>query len=380
MWDLGQIIQQNNQAAVDYMMRGQKADQLDSSLPVAWTLEMVAARLRIGPPSLSALMDCCMEYKVIQKFLFLIRDYLPEHEEEILKLTRDQRLHRFSYLFSQRYFPLPAYAVEKDLSTFVAYLPVLLAGMSHDSYHELNLHPAYVLLLSLVVYPYAGSEAEEQRMEELEYEATHEVVPSPNGFGQVVHVRAKKKDLKARREMFEASRGPRVPLIDKVRQLVGKELAYSIPTDGWDPEWLHLVTDGTKYAGLGEFADWACSQTGCTVLDCSYADCSYIEGAGEPLFQWTRRNVEILTEEWPRLKKTREAIDRIVAWMEQDQDRNFGELLHFLLSQKQPKKSSRHPYGESDHWCPLEQVSEDDNDDEDNEAQREAESVLVGGA
>ena len=324
-------------------MRGQKADEVESAIPAAWTLERVAAKLRIGPPALSELMNCCMEFKKIEAFLELIRVYLPQHEEEILSQPRDQRLHQFCYLFGKRYFRLPPFASDADLGNFAVSMPVTLAAMSHDAYHELELRPGYLLLLSLVVYPYAGCEMDEY-------------------------------------DEKERPAGPRVPLLDKVHRLVGAELAKRIPESGWDTAWLHQATDGTKYDGVGQFADWACSRTGCTVLDCSYSDCSYIEGSGEPVFLWSRGNVDMLTEEWPRVKQIRGAIDRIVAWLEEDPERNFEELVHFLLSKKQPKEKKRNDYDAWDHCCPLEQASEEDYDNLENEDSQETEPVQLGSA
>jgi len=77
--------------------------------------------------------------------------------------------------------------------------------------------------------------------------------------------------------------------------------------------------------------DWACSNTGCVVLDSSYENCDYEEGSGEPTFLWTKRNVDILTSEWPRVQEIRGKIDHIVEWLEADPIERFRELLEFLL-------------------------------------------------
>ncbi|MDO8691331.1 MAG: hypothetical protein Q7R39_15200, partial [Dehalococcoidia bacterium] len=98
-------------------------------------------------------------------------------------------------------------------------------------------------------------------------------------------------------------------------------------------------------------------------------------------FLWTRGNVDMLTEEWPRVKQIRGAIDRIVAWLEDDMERRFAELLSFLLSKQQPRPKKRNYYDECDHFCPLEQASRDDYDElENEEVEQEAEPVQLGRA
>jgi hypothetical protein len=131
------------------------------------------------------------------------------------------------------------------------------------------------------------------------------------------------------------------------------------------------MTDETKYDGVGAFADWACSSTGCVVLDSSYENCDYEEGSGEPTFLWTKRNVDILTSEWPKVQEIRGKIDRKVEWLEQDQINHFSELLDFLLKAKQVKPKRRRKrcdYDPFEHHCALDQDTgeeqEDDTDDE----------------
>ncbi len=331
MWDLEQIILNNNQAAVDFMMRGQKIAVAESPQPREWTLARLAEKLKIGPPLLSELMDICTDFKTIEDFLGLIRTFLPEHEKEILAERRTQRVYRFAYLFGERYFPLPTFTHERSLEEFVGALPVELMGMSPSVYHNLEMRPGYILLLSLVVFPYVG---DERYIEEEETDADDPI-------------------------------GARVPLLDMVQRIVGESLAQSIPRAGWTPARLHQMTDKTLYEGAGDFADWACSETGCVVLDSNYGDCDYQEGYGEPVFQWTKRNVEILTGQWPKVKKIRETIDHIVEWLEADPTNNFGQLLKYLLSQDIPKEKIQHVYNWEDHVCPLDQIMEDDYDYDD---------------
>ena len=58
MWDLDTIIRQNNEAALDYMMRGKQLEEAQSPQPEAWALSLLASKLTVGPPLLTHLIDC----------------------------------------------------------------------------------------------------------------------------------------------------------------------------------------------------------------------------------------------------------------------------------------------------------------------------------
>ena len=149
--------------------------------------------------------------------------------------------------------------------------------------------------------------------------------------------------------------------------MVGEEIADRLPRDGWTAEELHRMTDNTSYDGVGAFADWACSDTGCIVLDSSYEDCDYEEGSSEPTFLWTKRNVDILTEQWPKVQQIRGKIDQIVEWLEVEPEGHFQELLDFLLKTKHinTKKKSKRTYGDLfEHHFALDQDTGDEEDDD----------------
>ena len=310
------------------MMRGHQVAVAEMPKPKVWTLALLAEKLKVGPPLLSELIDLCTKIDTIEGFLELIRTFLPEHEAEILAERRMQRIYRFAYLFGERYFPLPPFIHKCNLEEFVGALPVRLMGMSHSVYHEPgDMRPGFVLLLSLVVYPYLGDDRD---MDDL-----GDTVVEPEEI--------------------------KVPLLDLVGKMVGTEIAQSIPRNGWTPGQLHQMTDNTVYEGVGSFADWVCGSTNCVVLDANYADCDYQEGYGEPIFAWTQKNVNVLSEEWPRVVKTRETIDHIVEWVEADTTNNFGQLLKYLLAQH-PSEETSHEYYWEEHVCPLDQITEEVDD------------------
>ncbi|KKL65590.1 hypothetical protein LCGC14_2153520, partial [marine sediment metagenome] len=91
MWDLDSIIRQNNQAAINYMMRGRAVDVAQSPQPQSWSLSLLADKLSIGPPLLTELLKCFTNFEALENFLGLIREFLPEHEEEILSEPSGQK-------------------------------------------------------------------------------------------------------------------------------------------------------------------------------------------------------------------------------------------------------------------------------------------------
>jgi len=452
MWDLDTIIQQNNQAAINYMMRGREVDIAQSPQPQAWSLSLLAEKLRVGPPLLSALLQSFTNFDILENFLGLIREFLPEHEEEILSEAGGRRVYRFCYLFGKRYFPLPPYAFEADYGQLVNGMPIELMAMSYSAYHDLDMRQGYLLLLSLIIYPYEGDERDMENddvpfdpfnpMARFNMEAKLEGIANvkdkksewrpkrsdiawvknlvltlddggkwiaPMGFTfikiddrnielrqaentpavrETVHrtvLIAEKAGLKVKvkvgetaeekqgKTLMEVFSGARVPLLDAVQRIVGEDLARRLPRDGWEPSELHLMTDGTPHDGVGHFADWACSETGCVIMDSSYEDCEFMEGMGEPLFKWTQFNVDTLTKEWPKVQEIWQKIDHMVEWLEADPISHFGELLEFLTAKaasklkKTAKARGKSFYDPTEHWCPLDQQGEIDEEEYDGE-------------
>jgi hypothetical protein len=335
-------------------------------------------------------------------------------------------------------------------------------AMSYEAYHDLDMRPGYLLLLSLVVYPTVFAARDHQdddvpfdpfRPESrLQLEAKFEQMTQPTkkkakwqpkqsdvvwvqnlmamldyggkwiapmGFTFIkiddhnielrqaedtpsvrdtVHrtvLTAQKAGLKVKvnigktavekqgQTLMEIFAGARVPLLDVARRLVGEDLVRRLPADGWTPEELHRVTDGTKYDGVGEFADWVCSQTGCVVLDNNYGDVDWNTDEMDPTFSWSQRNVDMLTRDWPKVKEIRQKIDHIVEWLEADPPMRFRELLDFILPKIKTKYTNgkkaqkgrigimpeRHAYDDTEHFCPLDQEYNEEEEEDGIEAE-----------
>lgn len=424
MWDLETIAREHNRVSLQAMMAGLGIDEAQFPLPENWALAVLAERLKVGPPLLTEIINCLENVEDVDTFRKLINTFLPGHEDEILSETRARRVYRFCYLFGQKYFKLDC-NTDCGISNFIIGMPIEILAMSYSTYHELDMRIGYLLLLSLVVYPYEGDERDYNDdsvpFNPLNWLGDKKYKPSaddiawlqsvlgplavggkwiaPMGFSMVKlgenHIRllqsdddptvketigrtlmvAKKAGIMAEfdttgRTAEEKINGARIPLLEKVKQIVGEDLAGRVPGNGCHPAVLREMTEGTPYDGVGDFADWACSRTGCAVLDSSYDDCEYIEGNGEPVFKWSKRNVEILTKDAPKVQGIRAKIDRIVEWLETDPIARFDELLSFLLSKniseaKKRKDAFRDP---TEHWCPLDTLTENEEEEEgDNE-------------
>ncbi len=426
MWDIDAIISQHNQYALDEMMSTLRVEVVQSPQPTNWSLSVLAEKLRTGPPLLTALLDQFTSVEVMCGFLELIMRYLPEHETDILRERGNQRLYRFCQLFGRRYFPLPAYAWDTSIDEFVHSMPVSLLGFSYTAYHDLNFRPGYVLLLSLLIYPYEGDERDEENdkvpfnpfdpMKNMDLRnGTYKPAASdikwlkelvaglgiggqwiaPIGFNVIKRgvntielvealdtlearemvlrttIVAEKAGIKIKakrngRTAEEKLNGARVALIDAATQLVGPEVASLILAQGWDWKHIHELTDGTVYDGAGDFADWVFRSTGCTVLDSNYEDCGYTEGDMDPHFAWSKTNVNILTKEMPKVRQIRERIDNVVQFIEGDPAARFSELLELLRSKPAVKRKLKKLHGEDEleHYVQLEEVQDEEEDDD----------------
>lgn len=348
MWDIMSIIAENNRYALQEMMGGIRLERARDEIPESWPLEEILKKLNIGPPLLKELVAGFTDIASLQVFLRIVREFLPDDEEEILSTPRNQRVSKFCQIFGVKYFPLPGGAETQSTIDFARAMPLALKGMSYTCWHDLEFRPGYTMLMSLVVYPYEGDERDLEGGGWGIWDDEEDEPPPP-------------KDG----TLMEIFGGARLPLIDAVQNIVG-DAARRIPPDGWTAEELHLLTDDTKYDGTGDFAAWAMSETGCIILDGNYEDVEYAEGWGQPLFRWSKGNVDVLTKEWPKVKQIRLKIDSMVEWLEADPQARFQELLDFLIKEaskklKKRKKRVSRVYDPTEHWVMLDQIIEEDD-------------------
>lgn len=248
-------------------------------------LDVLADRLTLSPPSVAALIELLERWEWVHDFYELVREFLPEHEREIMGLMPEEKVERFYHLFQERYFPLeesPFFDFE-GFEYIVSSIPVPVMGIGYTEYHEWeeDMRVSFVLLLSLVVYPWYGSETE--------------------------------------------GRGFKVSLLEEVANKLGKEIVDRIPVEGWTPEELHELLDNTRFEGVACFGDYIGHATETYFMDADRED--YIDE-----IPWSRENVDTLTEEWQTARVLMDKIEHMYDWIEDNPQANFGEIVDFLAN------------------------------------------------
>jgi len=269
-----------------------KPESGTTSEPV-YPLALLASKLIVGPPALIRLIDIIEASDSVAEFLNLVRELLPDHEVDIMAAAADSyRIERFCYYFGHQYFPLEEeYSHFEDftISDFLQHIPVSLMGFSWDDYEQFNdFRDSFVLLLSMVESPYDNDE--------------------------------------------------RLPILERVKEIVGKGLVELIPHEGWSLDDIHRMFEGSQYEGVIAFADWIHSNTGCMQLDANYAE------YGPEM--WSTELVNALTGQWPIVVDLQNKMQSMYVWLEEDIYHNFQKLLNTMLGREEvsvPKEQMPFP-------------------------------------
>lgn len=256
-------------------------------------LAILSRKLLGGPPSLGYFIELIEMSDTFIRFRDMVREYLPDQEADIMAQDLDEQAQRFCQIFSNRYFPLSDFACSEEitLNDLIGEIPVQPMGAAYEAYHEFkNLRPGYIVMLSLVESPFDSGE-------------TYYDDEEPTGGG-------------------------RIALLEEMQEIVGDELARLIPQEGWDAESLHRLTDGTKFEGIGHFADWLFSNTGCFHLDIQGEQLE--TGAGEQL-EWDPETVDHLADDWETSRELLDKMHQVALLIEEDLKYTFRELMSILL-------------------------------------------------
>lgn len=253
----------------------------------AGPLAELIKRLRlIGIPSLSALISKCSNVEEYQEFVMLIREYIPEHESEIMREpTVGGQVASFASHFETRYFPLAYYitdgvAFDNDIGYYdlLRQIPVEVHGWTWDEYESIpsDADSGMQLMAYLVEHPF-----DEEQM---------------------------------------------VSLAEACREHVPKELLQRIPQGGIKSENVHDLFDNTKFAPIAKLVDWFNSNTGNFFLDTDDEYLSYNMGYPD----WCMESVQQLTRHHQEMETYRQEVWDFAEWLDGDPPARFKEILDFL--------------------------------------------------
>ena len=251
-------------------------------------LTILGRKLRsLGPPSLSALIARLGEAEEYERFIEIVREFLPEREQEILhEPTPVAQIAAFCSHFKHRYFPLDddRLAMEHYLSygDFTRGIPVIVQGLSYDDYHEIssNFRPGFQLMTYLV--------------------------PDPMEDDQT-----------------------RVALAEACAEHVSTARLEQVPEGGFSREECHRLLNDTTFKGLALWADIVCGESGNFFLDNCQEDLWNLE-----LPEWSRETVQHLTQQWQEHEVIFEEVTNMAIWLEEDPPARFEELLKFILERR----------------------------------------------
>jgi len=240
-------------------------------------------RLRcLGPPSLTMLMAQLEGAEAYTDFVALVRELLPEWEQDILRQpSPEEQIAAFASRFQDRYFPLEDRAMLGDFEEYGLFLqgiPVIVMGLSFDDYHYLPHDgcPGILLMTYLLEDPDQEEDA-------------------------------------------------RIALAEACSAHVPRELLQRVPEGGLTAEQAHRLLDGTQFEGVARWADMLQGGTGNFFLDVCY------EELWETDFpQWDREVVEELAQQWPQAERAQQQLRDLADRLEEDPPARFQELLELI--------------------------------------------------
>ena len=249
---------------------------------------------RGGPPSLIDLAQWMDQGEETREFLTLVREFLPEHEEAILREAGvTLRIAAFARFFEQRHFPLPDQFRDgwvDEYEYLVYQVPIIRLGIDYDDYHDLpgSWRLGYQLLFALTADPFEGWSSE----------------------------------------------GARIPLLDECASSVPRKLlertGKGFPTDVLEP-----ALKGTKYEGALIAARWLHNNTDNAFLD--------ITGEQDANAPWEEETLEYAGREWREAVELQDKMDKMVEWLEEDPPARFEELLAFIEARTAGMQAEKKP-------------------------------------
>ena len=281
MWDLDTIHVMEDRAHQEYLKQ-------KPTTPLATLREKLDD---VHPPSISLIMSLFQNVETYHDFVKLVKDFLPEREQEILQKTSPSaQMAAFASYFEDRYLPLhPAFKdgeVEDDYSELLRDIPVMVMGFGWEDYHELN---SARLGMQLMCYLFE---------------------PPMQGDSNMA--------------------GERVALVDGFPTEYQHE-ARRVPAGGISLDDARLIFKGKKWIGLRNCAEYINQSTDNWFLDTDEEMRSNMQNE-----EWDKETVAAMSQEWLKADAYYDKIIKFAEWLEDKKDGvvHFQQTIDFILVNK----------------------------------------------
>lgn len=252
---------------------------------------------RAAPPSLRDLRNLLLTSENYAEFMRLVTQFTPEIEAEVRRAAgAAAKMMLFANEFERRYFPLyPGFAdgLHDDYYDLCTQIPVVTLSIDWDAYHELaesGFRKGLMLAAYILADPYGSADSPE---------------------------------------------GERVALADACSQLVRREDLARVPPGGISHDDVRILLQGTRFEALATVSDILSFDTG----DCFHDNDEEMVAQCGPELEWTRENVEDITQGWLKAQATEEKVGKFYHWLEEDPAAHFAELLDFIEARQKKQRA-----------------------------------------
>lgn len=260
----------------------------------ATPLECLVRKLRrYRPPSLSTLIGMLQDNQDYADFVHLVQEFLPEREIDILSQPGpEQQIASFAGYFEDRYFPLPQFlrfGEAEEYSDLTQNIPLIALGFGYQDYDDLvqNGNTGAMLMTYFFRQPYGDQ-------------------------------------------------GARIALGEACQEQVPTELLQRIPEQGFTPEELHQLLDGTPYQSLATWGDLIHLNTGNELLDIDEEMMS-----NSVLPEWSKENVAYFTRQWAEAQEKQQGPFAMAEKFEKKPAVYFQEVMNFIDQQKERQNGAK---------------------------------------
>jgi len=260
---------------------------------------MIAAKLRrqlvFAPPEMDAVINHFDGMQNLAGFALLLKEYLPEHREALLKLPPGDAFKRFDKLFGDRYFPINSYSYlsygGNNYQHTARQIPVGTGARKTYGYEN---HKRGAHLLAAVI---SRCDTDDRSMQ-----------------------------------------ARRIAMLDSFGKLAGSA-GKLLNEGGWELWEIEQALAGSPYPEMLDWCRWLFGVTGNPWLD-------------ESVFNWSRENVARLKETRKPFLKTWAAMKQFDTWLKTDfalrsfqivkyiRERLDGNLMKILVKESSNEKDT----------------------------------------